>query len=324
MLNFLIAIPSSPKLRFAILAYCVTCSWTNEAEPKPLVIENSSFEQPALSNGKISSEIAGWVKSTNASTETTIIRQDALQINQTKNGSQWLLLESGDAIGQQLGTIDDVISKLEKSDRLFVSLNISSMQSVETPNKVRLRIELYASASAANWDGGTRVSSKQIEDLTNDHRGDLNSYIDAYAVLMLEAAKLRNTNLKHYWLLLHNESKPEEQNASLTIDRVSVNIASRPGTNDKPNILIIFQDDMGYGDTPVLNRESKIQTPNLDDLANQGMRFRDAHTARSTPNFAQQIDSDRDGYSDFYEEILGSRDQAWTMFLKSSTLRRYS
>ena len=297
---------------------------TNATEPKALVIENSSFEQPNLSNGKLSSEIAGWVKSKNTTTETKVVRQDALQINQAKNGSHWLILESGDAIGQCLGGIEEVCTKLEQSDRLFVSLIVSSMQSVETSNKVRLRVELYASTSAANWEGGTRVSSKQIEDLTNDHRGDLNSYIDAYAVLMLEAAKLQNTNLKHYWLVLHNESKPEEQNASLTIDSVSVNIASRPSGNDKPNILIVFQDDMGYGDTSVLNRESKIQTPHLDNLANRGMRFRDAHTARSTPNFAQQIDSDRDGYSDFYEEILGSRDQAWTMFLKSSTLRRYS
>lgn len=45
----------------------------------------------------------------------------------------------------------------------------------------------------------------------------------------------------------------------------------------KPNILIIFADDLGYGDIRANNHESKIPTPNLDQFASQGMRFTDAH-----------------------------------------------
>ncbi|TWU35024.1 sulfatase family protein [Novipirellula artificiosorum] len=45
-----------------------------------------------------------------------------------------------------------------------------------------------------------------------------------------------------------------------------------------PNILFILADDLGYGDLGCYNPESKIPTPNLDRLAQQGMRFTDAHS----------------------------------------------
>jgi arylsulfatase A-like enzyme len=45
-----------------------------------------------------------------------------------------------------------------------------------------------------------------------------------------------------------------------------------------PNILIIFTDDLGYGDVGCYNTESKVPTPNLDKLAREGMLFTDAHS----------------------------------------------
>lgn len=47
----------------------------------------------------------------------------------------------------------------------------------------------------------------------------------------------------------------------------------------KPNIVIIYADDMGYGDLHCQNPTSKIPTPNLDQLASEGMRFTDAHSS---------------------------------------------
>ncbi len=47
----------------------------------------------------------------------------------------------------------------------------------------------------------------------------------------------------------------------------------------KPNILILYADDMGYGDLGVNNPDSKIPTPNLDRLAAAGMRFSDGHSS---------------------------------------------
>jgi arylsulfatase A-like enzyme len=46
-----------------------------------------------------------------------------------------------------------------------------------------------------------------------------------------------------------------------------------------PNIIIIYADDMGYGDLNCQNTDSKIPTPNLDNLATEGMRFTDAHSS---------------------------------------------
>jgi len=49
----------------------------------------------------------------------------------------------------------------------------------------------------------------------------------------------------------------------------------------KPNVIIIYADDLGYGDVSCYNKESKILTPHIDSLAAAGMRFTDAHSAAS-------------------------------------------
>lgn len=45
----------------------------------------------------------------------------------------------------------------------------------------------------------------------------------------------------------------------------------------KPNVVYINVDDLGYGDLGVYGA-TKVETPNIDKLASQGMRFTDAHT----------------------------------------------
>ena len=47
---------------------------------------------------------------------------------------------------------------------------------------------------------------------------------------------------------------------------------------NRPNILFILADDLGYGDVACYNPEAKAHTPHLDALARQGMRFTDAHS----------------------------------------------
>ena len=46
-----------------------------------------------------------------------------------------------------------------------------------------------------------------------------------------------------------------------------------------PNILFIYLDDLGSGDMSCTNSESKILTPEIDQLAREGTLFTDAHTA---------------------------------------------
>ncbi len=46
-----------------------------------------------------------------------------------------------------------------------------------------------------------------------------------------------------------------------------------------PNIVLIYADDLGYGDISCQNPGSKIATPNIDKLAHDGIRFLDAHSS---------------------------------------------
>ena len=48
---------------------------------------------------------------------------------------------------------------------------------------------------------------------------------------------------------------------------------------NRPNIVYILADDLGYGDVSAYNPKGQIKTPNIDQIAKQGMRFLDAHSA---------------------------------------------
>ena len=50
--------------------------------------------------------------------------------------------------------------------------------------------------------------------------------------------------------------------------------------NQQPNIVLIFMDDMGYADLSCYGSKT-ISTPNIDKLANNGMKFTDFHVAAS-------------------------------------------
>ena len=57
-------------------------------------------------------------------------------------------------------------------------------------------------------------------------------------------------------------------------------VAAKPADPAKPNILIIYADDLGYGDVQCYNpQRGRIPTPNIDRLAGQGIRFSDGHSA---------------------------------------------
>lgn len=50
---------------------------------------------------------------------------------------------------------------------------------------------------------------------------------------------------------------------------------------NKPNIVLIYADDVGYGDVSC-NGATALQTPNIDRLAKEGLRFTDGHAAAAT------------------------------------------
>jgi arylsulfatase A len=55
---------------------------------------------------------------------------------------------------------------------------------------------------------------------------------------------------------------------------------SAPATDGKPlNIVLIYADDLGYGDLRSYNPDSRIPAPHLDRLAAEGLRLTDAHSS---------------------------------------------
>ena len=60
---------------------------------------------------------------------------------------------------------------------------------------------------------------------------------------------------------------------AITLCEIAV---ASPAEDSKPNIVIIFADDLGYGDVSCYGA-SKIKTPNIDRLAARGTRYTRAY-----------------------------------------------
>jgi arylsulfatase len=60
-------------------------------------------------------------------------------------------------------------------------------------------------------------------------------------------------------------------------------VAAKPttATAAPPNIVLIFTDDMGWGDLPGFTPDSPIKTPNIDRLIKEGTRFTDFYVVQA-------------------------------------------
>lgn len=79
---------------------------------------------------------------------------------------------------------------------------------------------------------------------------------------------------------------------------------------ERPNIVFLFADDMGYGDVSALNENSKLNTPNIDKIASEGVAFTDAHSCSSVSSPSR------------YGLLTGR--YSWRSTLKSGVLDGYS
>lgn len=113
--------------------------------------------------------------------------------------------------------------------------------------------------------------------------------------------KMRLTFLLGFLIVIGCQPANDQQESEAKIEQTTLK---------NPNIIYILADDLGYGDVKSFNPEGKIPTPNLDQMAENGVKFTDAHTSSSvcTPT--------RYG-------ILTGR-YNWRSKLKSSVLLGYS
>jgi len=67
----------------------------------------------------------------------------------------------------------------------------------------------------------------------------------------------------------------------ICIGTSTISVKAQSNENSEPNITYIIADNLGVGDVSIYNENSKIQTPNLDKMGAEGMKFTDAHTLSS-------------------------------------------
>lgn len=59
---------------------------------------------------------------------------------------------------------------------------------------------------------------------------------------------------------------------------ILIGTAASVHAQDLPNIVIIYTDDLGYGDISCYNPKAAYKTPRLDQMAREGILFTDAHS----------------------------------------------
>ena len=83
-----------------------------------------------------------------------------------------------------------------------------------------------------------------------------------------------------------NDEKMKKRNLFTTLWMTTLTaLPVMADNNQRPNVIFIVADDLGYGDISCYG-ENTVQTPHVDRLAGNGLRFTDAHSvaATSTPS----------------------------------------
>ena len=91
----------------------------------------------------------------------------------------------------------------------------------------------------------------------------------------------------------------------ITLPLLASGAAMTAAAQDKPNIIYIMCDDMGYGDLGCYG-QPYISTPNIDSLANRGMRFTQAYAGSpvSAPSRASLMTGQHSGHC----EVRGNKE----------------
>ena len=85
---------------------------------------------------------------------------------------------------------------------------------------------------------------------------------------------------------------------------------------EKPNVIFILMDDMGYSDVSCYGA-TKVSTPNIDRMAAEGIQFTDFHTAASicSPSRAAFLTGAYPQRAGLYMGINGGREAHWFLGL---------
>ena len=176
-----------------------------------------------------------------------------------------------------------VMKELSTSTHLLlVLLLIYSFQAIaeETPPKVN-EDSAFTKADVNN-DG--RLGPEEVKNETLFQRMDANSngFVtrkEAQSFIQRRRARENAEGAKETSSTPVFSANTDDEAAKRTLLSTIADITS--GDSRPPNIVLLFSDDLGYGDTSLYGSE-KIPTPNIDALGKQGVRFSNAYVTAAS------------------------------------------
>jgi len=99
-------------------------------------------------------------------------------------------------------------------------------------------------------------------------------------IRILKTPNIKHSPQKQDKMKVADSIHKRTKNILLTTTIVSAagSLAAKPPEQGRPNVVVIYMDDMGYSDISCYGRK-KWHTPNIDKLASEGVRFTDAYSA---------------------------------------------
>lgn len=152
----------------------------------------------------------------------------------------------------------------------------------------RAAVELYALYSAGNLPDITAVTGAAGDAIFQDAQGNPGDMLVALSQLVWLGAIYRAQPADFEFdpgystdvvalaqAILTGQNRNYRAPPEIDTDTDGDGIVDRldPDPSDKPNILVIMADDLGINDLAISNNNTQIDTPNMDQLARDGVRF---------------------------------------------------